>query len=151
LLEGFAALERVPRFAARVLAWSVAVAVTRLAAVAALCVALGLPHPLLAALIICPTLDLAAAIPLTPGNIGVASGAVAIALQGRGIGATHALGVGIGIQALETLVSLAAGVAGGFYFLRPTGLAARWAMRVAAVGLSLGAAALVGALVIDAV
>src|SRR5438067_939861 len=103
-------------------------------------VALGLPHPLLAALIIGPTLDRAAASPLTPGNIGVASGAVAIALQGRGIGATHALGVGIGIQALEALVSLAAGVAGGFYFLRPTGLAARWAVRVAAVGLSLGAA-----------
>ena len=62
---------------------------------------------------ICPALDLAGTVPLTPGNLGIASGAVAIALRSRGIGVTEALGVGIGIQALETLVSLAAGTARG--------------------------------------
>ena len=112
LLDGFAALVRAPRFAATVLGWSAAVALTRVGAVAALAAALGLPHPLLAALVICPALDLAGAVPLTPGNVGIASGAVAVALRSRGIGVTEALGVGIGIQALETVVSLAAGTAG---------------------------------------
>jgi uncharacterized membrane protein YbhN (UPF0104 family) len=149
LLDGFAALERSPRFAAQVLGWSAGVAVARLGAVAALAVALGLPHPLLAALVICPALDLAAAIPLTPGNLGIASGAVAVALGSRGIGVTHALGVGFAIQALETLVSLAAGTGGALYFARPTGLAGRWAIRVAALGLSVGLAALLGTFMLD--
>ena len=150
LLEGFAALERSPRLAAQVLGWSLGIQLSRLGAVAALAAAFGLPHALLAALVICPALDLAAAIPLTPGNIGVASGAVAVALQSRGIGMTQSLGVGIGIQALEMLVSLSAGTVGAFYFFRPTGLAGRWAVRVTALGLSAGVAAMLGAFVLDA-
>src|SRR5580765_3490776 len=98
LLDGFAALVRAPRFGAKVMGWSAVTVVARLGAVAALVAALGLPHPLLAALVICPALDLAGAIPLTPGNLGIAGGAVAVALQSRGIGMTHALGVGIGIH-----------------------------------------------------
>src|SRR5581483_9868612 len=112
VLDGFAALERSPLYAAQVLGWSLVVALTRLGAVAALSAALGLRDPLLAALVICPALDLAAAVPLTPGNLGIASGAVAVALRSRGIGVTQALGVGIAIQALETLVSLGAGAIG---------------------------------------
>jgi uncharacterized membrane protein YbhN (UPF0104 family) len=149
LLDGFAALVRAPRFAARVLAWSAAVAVTRLGAIAALSAGLGLPHPLLAALVICPALDLAGTVPLTPGNVGIASGAVAVALRSRGIGVTDALGVGIGIQALETLVSLAAGAGGAIYFARSSPVAKRWAPRVAAIGVSAGIAALLGTFMLD--
>jgi uncharacterized membrane protein YbhN (UPF0104 family) len=149
LLGGFAALVRSPRLAAQVLAWSVAITLTRLGAVAALVAALGLPHPLLAALVICPALDLAGAVPLTPGNLGVASGAVAVALQSRGIGVTQALAVGIAIQALETAVSLAAGTGGALYLARPSRLAGRWAVRIAAVGLTGGLAALLGSFVLD--
>jgi uncharacterized membrane protein YbhN (UPF0104 family) len=151
LLEGFAALERSPRLAARVLGWSAAVSLARLGAVAALAAAFGLPHPLLAALVICPALDLAAAIPLTPGNIGVASGAVAVALQSPGIGMTQALAVGIGIQALETMISLSAGAFGALYFFRPRGVAGRWAVRLAAIGASAGVAAMLSVLVLNAV
>jgi uncharacterized membrane protein YbhN (UPF0104 family) len=149
LLDGFAALERSPRFGMQVLAWAAATGLARLAATAALSVALGLPHPLLVALVICPALDLASAIPLTPGNIGVASGALAVALQSRGIGVTQALGVGIAIQALETVVSLTAGTAGALYFAKPSRLVGRWALRVAAVGLSGGLALLLGAIFFD--
>jgi uncharacterized membrane protein YbhN (UPF0104 family) len=144
LLDGFAALVRAPRFAAKLVAWSAAVAVTRIGAVAALATALGLHHPLLAALVICPALDLAGTMPLTPGNLGIASGAVAVALQSRGIGVTQALGVGIGIQALETLVSLAAGASGALYFAGSTELGKRWAPRVAVIGVATAIAALVG-------
>ncbi|MBV8079549.1 MAG: flippase-like domain-containing protein [Actinobacteria bacterium] len=150
LLEGFAALERSPRFAAQVLGWSFAVMATRLAAVAALATALGLPHPLLAALVICPALDLAAALPLTPGNIGIASGAVAVALQSRGIGMTQAIGVGIAIQALETFVSLVAGGMGLLTFAGELGLSRRTVLRVAVVGVSVAVAAALGVFVLDA-
>jgi len=149
LLEGFAALERSPRFGLQVLAWAAGTGLTRLAATAALSEALGLPHPLLVALVICPALDLSSALPLTPGNIGVASGALAVALQSRGIGVTQALGVGIAIQALETVVSLTAGTSGALYFARPSRFVGRWALRVAAVGLSGGLALLLGAIFFD--
>ncbi|HZQ04120.1 MAG TPA: lysylphosphatidylglycerol synthase transmembrane domain-containing protein [Gaiellaceae bacterium] len=151
LLEGFAALERSPRFAAQVLGWSFGVALTRLGAVIALAAALGLPDPLLAALVICPTLDLAGSVPLTPGNVGVASGAVAVALQSRGIGVTQALGVGIAIQALEMLVSLAAGTAGLLSLAAPGSLAARRPLRIAVVGTAVAVAAALGAFMLDAV
>jgi uncharacterized membrane protein YbhN (UPF0104 family) len=149
LLDGFAALVRAPRFAARVLAWSAATALTRVGAVAALAVAVNLPHPLLAALVICPTLDLAGTLPLTPGNVGIASGAVAVALRSRGIGVTDALGVGIGIQALETLVSFAAGTFGAVYFARSNPAVERWAPRVAAIGIPTAIAALLGTFMLD--
>jgi hypothetical protein len=107
-----------------------------------------LHHPLLAALVICPALDLAGTIPLTPGNLGVASGAVAVALRSRGIGMTEALGVGIAVQALQTLVSLAAGTAGALYLADPARLVGRWALRAAAVGVPAGLAALLGVLLL---
>lgn len=149
LLDGFAALERSPRFGLQVLAWSAGTGLTRLAATAALSEALGLPHPLLVALVICPALDLASAIPLTPGNIGVASGALAVALHSRGIAVNDALGIGIAIQALETVVSLTAGTTGALYFARPSRFVGRWALRVAAIGLSGGLALGLGAIFFD--
>jgi hypothetical protein len=149
LLEGFAALERSPRAAATVLAWSFAVALTRLAATAAAAAALGLPNPVLAALVIMPALDLASAIPLTPGNVGIGSAAVAAALASRGIGMSQALGVGIAIQALETLVSVVAGSLGGLYLARPGETVRRWTLRVATVGIAAGAAAMLGIFIFD--
>jgi uncharacterized membrane protein YbhN (UPF0104 family) len=150
LLDGFAALARAPRFAVRVLAWSAAIALTRLGAIAALAMAVNLPHPLLAALVICPALDLAGSVPLTPGNVGIASGAVAVALRSRGIGVADALGVAIGIQALETVVSLAAGVAGAVYFVRPDRFVPQWALRAAALSGTAAVAAVLGAVALNA-
>lgn len=152
LFAGFAALVRAPRFGAKLLAWSAATSLTRLGAVVALCAALGLNDPLLAALVICPALDLAGAVPLTPGNLGVASGAVTVALRSRGIDMTEALGVGIAIPALETVVSLVAGTAGALYLARPTRLIiGRWALRAAAVGAPVGLAAFLGAFLLGGV
>jgi uncharacterized membrane protein YbhN (UPF0104 family) len=151
LLEGFASLARSPRAAAAVMGWTVAVSVARFCATAAVAAALGLPHPLLVALVILPALDLASTIPVTPGNIGVASGAAAIALQSRGIGVADAIGVGIAIQALQTAVSAVAGTAGVIYLAQPTGAVRRWAARTAAVGVSVALTAVVGFVVLDLV
>jgi uncharacterized membrane protein YbhN (UPF0104 family) len=149
LLGGFGALVRSPRLAARVLAWSAATSLARLAAVAALAAALGLSHPLLVAFVVCPALDLAGAIPLTPGNLGVASGAVAVALTSRGVPATEGLAVGIAIQALETAFALVVGTAGALYFTRPRWLVSPRVLRPLALGAGVAAAALLGVVVLN--
>lgn len=149
LLGGFAALARSPRAFAAVMAWTVVGALARLVAATAVGAALGIPSPFLAALVILPAIDLAGTIPITPGNIGVASGAAALALGSRGIGVGDAIGVGLAIQALQTAVSVVAGTAGGLYLARPHGAARRWTARAVAVGASLALAALVGVVVLD--
>jgi uncharacterized membrane protein YbhN (UPF0104 family) len=151
LLEGFAALARSPRAAAAVMFWVGLATLARLGAVAAVAAALGLPSPLLVALVILPAIELAGTIPITPGNIGVASGAAAIALQSRGIGVADAIGVGVAIQALQTAVAVAAGTTGALYLAHPSGAVRRWTTRVAAIATPVALAAAVGALVLDLV
>jgi uncharacterized membrane protein YbhN (UPF0104 family) len=151
LFGAVAALARSPRAGAAVLGWTAVSSLARVGAAAAVGAALGLPSPLLAALVILPAMDLAGTIPLTPGNIGVASGAAALALQSRGIGVTDAIGVGIAIQALQTTVSVAAGTVGALYLARPNGAARRWATRGAAVAVSAAFAAAVGVFVLNLV
>jgi uncharacterized membrane protein YbhN (UPF0104 family) len=151
LLDGAAALERSPRATAIVLGWSAAMVIARLAATVAVAAALGLPHPAAAALVILPALDLAGALPLTPGSVGIGSGAVAVALAARGIGMGEALGVGIAMQALETIVSVVAGSAGALYLARPGGLARVWAARAAVVGFAGALAAVLGVALLNAV
>jgi uncharacterized membrane protein YbhN (UPF0104 family) len=142
VLEGFASLERSPRALATVLGWTLGMVACRLGATVAVAAALGLPHPLLAALLILPALDVASAFPITPGSIGIGSGAVAVALAGRGIAMPQALGTGFAMQALETLVSISAGSLGAVYLASEHAGVRRWTIRVAAVGGSAGIALL---------
>jgi hypothetical protein len=57
-------------------------------------------------------------VPLTPGNLGIASGTTAVALQTRGIGLTQALTAGIALHAIETAASIALGGAGALFLAR---------------------------------
>lgn len=149
LVEGLAALERSPRAMATVLAWTFAMAAARVGATIAVAASLGLPHPVLAALVILPALDVAAAFPITPGAIGVGSGAVAVALAGRGIGMPDALGTGIAMQAIESLVSITAGSLGILYLAQARPAYRRWTLRIATAGASVAFAALLSAHVFD--
>lgn len=144
VLGGISSLARSPRTLAVVATWTVGMQLARIAGTFGVVVALGLPHPLLAALVILPALDVAGAIPLTPGSIGIGSGAVAVVLASRGIGMTQALAVGLAIQTVETLVSVSCGTAGVLYLVRPTARARQIASRVAIVGASTAGAAFVG-------
>jgi uncharacterized membrane protein YbhN (UPF0104 family) len=148
LFDALAALERSPRAAAVVLGWTAASTLAKLCATAAICSALGLPHPMLAALVIVPALDLANVLPLTPGNLGVASGAVAVALQTRGIGMTDALAAGIALHAVETIAGMSAGAAGALYLARG---GSGWVLRFSAAAASLLVATAFGATVFDLV
>ncbi len=47
---------------------------------------------------IVPALDVAGLIPLTPGNFGVTSGAIAMALQAHGMSFTNGLAAGIAFR-----------------------------------------------------
>jgi uncharacterized membrane protein YbhN (UPF0104 family) len=134
VLAGFAALERSPRALATVCGWTLGMVACRLGATVAVAAALGIPHPMLAALLILPALDVASAFPITPGSIGIGSGAVAVALAGRGIAMPQALGTGFAMQALETLVSISAGSLGALYLANDHVVVRRWTLRVAAVG-----------------
>jgi uncharacterized membrane protein YbhN (UPF0104 family) len=142
LLEGIGSFARSPRTALTVIAWSLAEQLARVLAAMAVAQGFGVPHPALAALLIAAALELAGAFPITPGSFGIGSGAVAVALASRGIGMTQALAVGLAIQTLQTAVSLTAGAAGALYLARLNEIVRRWTLRVALVGASTSAAAL---------
>jgi uncharacterized membrane protein YbhN (UPF0104 family) len=142
-----AALQSSPRAAAPVLGWTMASMLARIAAAAAIATALGVPHPILAALVIVPALGLANIFPITPGNLGVASGAVAVALTTRGIGTTQALSAGIALSAVETFVGLAVGATGALYLGRSAG----GALRVVGAATSIVLAGVLGVTVLDLV
>jgi uncharacterized membrane protein YbhN (UPF0104 family) len=148
-LAGVAALAKDRRALRGVALWTIGMQLFRLAGTLAVVYAFGLPHPLLAALVILPALDLAGTIPLTPGSFGIGGGAVAVALASRGIGMTDALATGLAIQAVETLVSVTCGSLGLAYLMQPSERVTRAAIRLAVVGASTVLAALVGFVVFD--
>ena len=98
-----------PGAALELCAWLVVSTAAKVLAAACAGAALGLHHPLAAALVIVPALELAALFPVTPGNIGLTSAAVTIALRGQGVPLAAALGTGIALHAVETFVGLACG------------------------------------------
>jgi uncharacterized membrane protein YbhN (UPF0104 family) len=151
LLDGLAALEQAPRLALLVLFWAALGAAAHVLAAAAIAAALGVPHPFLAALVIVPAINLASMIPLTPGNIGIASGAVAVALESRGIGMTQALSTGIAFHAMETVAGLSVGGLGALWLGREAPAVRRWAPRVVAATACLAIAAGMGVMFLDVV
>ena len=54
----------------------------------------------------------ASLLPLTPGNIGIASGAVIVAQHGYGIDAETALTISLGLHAVEAVVAVVFGAVG---------------------------------------
>ena len=132
LLRAFHALARSPRRAFSLLGWTTVAAVARVIAATAITSSLGLPWSLGTGLIITVALDLATTIPLTPGNLGIATGAVALALQSRGVPLTTAVASGLAFHAVEVVAGLAFGGAGALALARfPSPGARRLGLRVA--------------------
>ena len=125
------------------LGWIGLATLARIAAATAIASAFGIENPLLAAMLVVPALELAGTLPLTTGNIGVASAAAAFALKAHGVGADVALSAGIAFGAVETLTSLAFGAGSALYLAGAVspGSRRRLTTAVAAAGcLALGAA-----------
>lgn len=142
VLDAFRALGRSPRSAGALLGWTGLATLLRVSAVAALLAALGLPRAFVLAVLILPAVELAATLPLTPGNIGVTGAAVAFALRTQGVEMDAAVAAGIALNAVETLSSLAFGAGGALYLAGGSSLARR---RLAAAVATTGCAALAGA------
>jgi uncharacterized membrane protein YbhN (UPF0104 family) len=148
LLDACRALARSPRRALRLLAWAVIATAARVLAATAICVSLGVHSPLLAGAVITSVLDLAVAVPITPGTIGITSGAVAFALESHGVALSTAAAAGLAFHGVETAAGLSFGTAGTLLLTcSPTPAARRWwlglagaacaAVTVVAVGTSI--------------
>ena len=94
----------------------------RIAAAAIVGIALGISHPLAAALLVVPALEVAGLIPLTPANVGFAGGAAAIAFHAQGTPMHAALAAGFVLHAVETSAGVAFGAASALALGRTTGI-----------------------------
>lgn len=133
-LDAFRVLGRCPLAAAQIVGWIGLAMGLRLVAAAGIAAAFGIDRPLAAALLIIPVLDLAGLLPLTPGNVGVASAAVAFALAAHGAGSDVAMSAGIAFGVVETLTTFALGSGSLLYFAGCRTDARRW--RTAAISVS---------------
>jgi uncharacterized membrane protein YbhN (UPF0104 family) len=109
VLDAFRELGRSPRELAAVAVCTATALVAKVGAVTMIASAVGVDHPLLAGLVVVPAVELAAVLPVTPGNIGVASAAVAFALESQGAPAEAALAAGIAFGAVEPFAALVMG------------------------------------------
>jgi uncharacterized membrane protein YbhN (UPF0104 family) len=148
-LDVFRVLGRCPRAAAQIVGWVGLSMALRVAAATGVAAAFGIERPLAAAVLIIPALDLAGILPLTPGNVGVASAAVAFALKAHGVASGVAVSAGIALGAVETLTTLALGSASILYFIGQRADGRRWHAAAAAatgcfvLGAAFGATVLV--------
>lgn len=118
VFDVFRALGEAPRLAATLVGWVGVATLGRVAAAGCVAAALGVDSPLAAAVVVVPALALANLLPLTPGNVGVGSGAVAIALHAAGIDVPTAIAVGIAVHAVETAVNVVVGATSALYLAR---------------------------------
>lgn len=130
LLFALRSLVASPRDLAIVASWALVGAIAKIAAAVAVVSAFGIDNPVRAALVVVPAVELAAILPVTPGNVGLASAAVALALGSQGVESKAALSAGIAFGAVEILTGLVIGAAGA---LTLTGPWVRPYIRVAAI------------------
>ena len=142
--EATATLVRRPWFGLRVVGWTALATGARIAAATAVAASLGIGHPLEAGLLVTAALILSGALPLTPGSIGITSGAVSLVLAQHGVAMPTALAAGLLFHAIESAVSVGIGLVSLPFVVRP-GYLPRRAGRVAFVGAAALAAAVVGA------
>jgi uncharacterized membrane protein YbhN (UPF0104 family) len=113
-LDAFKALDR--RSAPRLIGWMVASTVCRYLAAAAVCASLGIHAAFAGAIIILPALDLAGLFPVTPGNVGLTSGAIAVALKAHHVAFNDGLAAGLAFHGVETGIGLLFGAAAAVWF-----------------------------------
>ena len=139
------ALARRPSFGIRVIAWTSLATAARIAAASAVAASLGVHNPLQAGLLVTAALIPAGAFPITPGSVGITSGAISLVLAQHGIAMPTALAAGVLFHGVESAVSVTIGLLGAPFVLRPGSDVPRRASQVALVGAAAVAAAVVGA------
>jgi hypothetical protein len=147
VLDAFRALARSPRAAIAVVGWTTVALALRVVAAATVAAAFDVPSPLSAAVVMLPALAVSGVVPLTPGNLGVGSGAIAVALLMVGVDGGTAIAIGLAFQGVETCIGVLAGAVGVLALAAPPVPA--WSLRLAGVTGALVVAAAFGATVLD--
>lgn len=145
--DAYRQLGRRPRAAAPVLAWMLVATAARVGAAAAIVSSVGVHRSLGAALLIVPALDAASLVPLTPGVLGLSSGAIVVALNGYGLSVPTALAIGIALHAVEAAAGVVCAAIGGLALLGAREPLARRAAVVLTAAVAI--AGVVGALIAD--
>ena len=143
VLDAFRELSRSPRQLAAVTACDLASISCKLAGTVCVLLAFGIDAPLQCALVVVAAVEMASIMPVTPGNAGVASAAVAFVLGTQGVAADVGLSIGVAFGALEMLVAIAVGAVGALTLagplLRPVVRVAAASMATAGVTFAFGA------------
>jgi uncharacterized membrane protein YbhN (UPF0104 family) len=149
------ALARRPSVGLRVVAWTSLATGARIAAATAIAASLGVHNPLQAGLLVTAALIPAGAFPITPGSVGITSGAISLVLAKHGIAMPTALAAGVLFHGIESAVSVTVGLVSAPVVLRPDGVPRRVAQVAAvaavAVGVAVIGASLLTQLPLDAV
>jgi uncharacterized membrane protein YbhN (UPF0104 family) len=128
-------------FRARLIGWVMLSTTGRLIAATSVAAAMGIKEPIGAAVIVLLALDVASIVPITPGNLGVTSAAIAAGLQAHGTSFNSGLAAGIAFHAVELAVGLMYGVASLLWLAPyPSPNARRVALLAGAAGWALGIA-----------
>src|SRR5262245_37136123 len=93
----------------------------RVAAAAFVALAFGAPRPWLVGVAIVAAVELVSTLPLTPGNLGISSAAVAFVLPAYGRPGDVAVAAGLALALVETATSVALGLCGVAYLTRKAG------------------------------
>ena len=129
LLPGALVVATLGRGTTRLICLAFLSPLAKAAAIAVVLVGLDVGSPL-DALAVVPALELAALIPLTPGNVGVAGAAASGALYAQGLPMSTAVQAGLVLHAVETAAGLTYGTASALAWLaglKPVrGAAQRW-------------------------
>jgi uncharacterized membrane protein YbhN (UPF0104 family) len=142
--ETGAVLIRRPACGIRVLGWVGVATAARITAASAVASAVGINQPVKAGVAVTAALAIAALMPITPGSIGITSGAVSLVLVQAGASLPTALAAGVLFHAVEAAVSVTMGLVGAPFVLS-TPIARRRGVHVGLVGAAAVVAALLGA------
>lgn len=110
MAQGFSIVRSPRAFVARVLSWKLVAWALRLGSVYAFLVAFHVPAAPWTALAVVAAQNVAASVPLLPGNAGTQQAAIGVALAGSA-SATALLGFGVGMQVATTMADLLLGAA----------------------------------------
>jgi len=110
MAQGFSIVRSPRAFVARVLSWKLVAWALRLGSVYAFLLAFHVPAAPWTALAVVAAQNVAASIPLLPGNAGTQQAAIGVALAGSA-SATALLGFGVGMQVATTIADLILGTA----------------------------------------
>jgi uncharacterized membrane protein YbhN (UPF0104 family) len=129
VLGVFRTLSESPGRALRVFGWLGVATVARLVAAIAVAASLGIPNPVDAGVVICAVVIVATALPLLPGNVGVTSGAIVLALHAQGVPVVSAVAAGLVFHAVELLAGVVFGMAGTLALVSyPSMAVGRWSL-----------------------